>query len=125
MTKNTHTNSKSIENEGCSAAPAVDIYESPNEYMMKFEIPGVTRQDLAITLENNELEIRGTVDGSSLNDYRHIYSEYALDNYYRKFAVGDDIDADKVEAKLENGVLTLTLHKREERKPRKIEILTH
>lgn len=102
--------------------PLTDIYETPDHYMLKLEMPGVAREKLEITMENNELEIRGEVIKFDSKEKDLKYSEFSNYDYYRKFNVGDDIDRDKINAKLENGVLSLELQKHEAVKPKKIPI---
>ncbi len=102
--------------------PAADIFETPGEYTLKIEMPGVTRENLDVVIADDELEIRGTVKENPAGDKKLIYGEYNLYNYYRKFKVGSDIDRQKIGAILENGVLTLKLEKHEQVKPRKIDI---
>ena len=104
--------------------PPVDVFETENEYVIKADMPGVEKQDIDITLDNNVLAINGKVardeDEASMK-----YNEYSLFNFCRNFNVGRDINGDAIKASMENGVLTLTLPKKEEVKPRKIEITTH
>lgn len=101
--------------------PPADIYETENEYVIKADMPGVSRENLEITLEKDNLEISGKVRESGSQDTLR-YAEYRLHNYNRSFVVGDGIKRDGISASLENGVLTLTLPKSEHVKPRKIEI---
>jgi len=101
--------------------PPIDIYETDNEYLLKAEMPGVSRDNLEITLNNNELQINGKVDVDGKDDNLK-YSEFLLYNYNRKFIVGDNINVNGITANLENGILTLVLPKSERVKPRKIEI---
>jgi len=101
--------------------PAVDIFETENEFVLKADMPGVTREHLDITLDNNRLEINGAVP-SEEGENSLKYREFRLHNYHRSFTVGENIDTQKIAAALENGVLTLTLPKSERAKPRKIEI---
>jgi len=102
--------------------PLADIYETPEQYTLKLEMPGVTRENLDILIENNELEIKGTVNDFKPENKTLKYSEFAQYDYYRTFNVGNDIDRDKISATFENGVLTLILQKHEAVKPKKIEI---
>jgi len=102
--------------------PLTDIYETPDQYTLKLEMPGVTRESLDILIENNELEIRGTVNGFKPENKELKYSEFTHNNYYRTFSVGNDIDRNKISATFENGVLTLVLQKHEAVKPRKIPV---
>jgi HSP20 family protein len=104
--------------------PPVDIYETDNEYVIRADMPGVTRENLDITLDNDILAINGRVnedeDGGSLK-----YGEYSLYNFSRSFNVGKDVDGTAVTASTEHGVLTLILPKKEKVKPKKISITTH
>jgi len=102
--------------------PPVDIYETENEFVIKAEMPGVKKDAVDVTLEKNELEINGKVNGNFPDEKDIKYSEFGLYNYHRKFTVGNAIDGNKLTAFLENGILTLNLPKREEVKPRKIEV---
>lgn len=102
--------------------PLADIYETPDQYTLKLEMPGVTRENLDILIENNELEIRGKVDEFKPQNKELKYSEFTQNNYYRTFSVGNDIDRNKISATFENGVLTLVLQKHEAVKPRKIPV---
>lgn len=104
--------------------PAADIYENENEFILKLEMPGVGKDNVEITLENDYLEILGKVEHEKENDYKVIDREYLVGDYYRRFYVSTKIDRDKINAKMENGILTLTLAKSEEIKPRKIEVKT-
>jgi len=102
--------------------PVADIYETEDLYCLKLEMPGATKDSIDITLENNELVIEGK---SSLQDNsnRQIrYSEFSNMDYRRSFRIGNDIDSSKVEAKFDDGVLTLLLYKHEAVKPKKISI---
>lgn len=102
--------------------PPVDIYETENEYVIKADMPGVDKGNINITLDDNVLDIEGKINEDTDENKKLKYREYNLNNFSRSFRVGNDIDADKISAQMENGVLTLTLLKREEVKPKKIEI---
>lgn len=104
--------------------PPVDIFETQNEYVIKADMPGVDKQDVDITLDNDVLAISGKINQNE-NETNLKYREYSLYNFCRNFNVGKDINGDAVKASMENGVLTLTLPKKEEVKPKKIEITTH
>ena len=108
--------------EECVIVPPVDIYETKNEYTLKADMPGVVKENLEITLDNNILEINGRVTEEDLNEEDLKYSEYKLYNFHREFNVGRDINANAITANLDQGVLTLIMPKKEEVKPKKIEI---
>jgi len=105
--------------------PLSDIYETTDQYTLKLEMPGVTRDKLEITMENDELEIRGAVTSYKPENQELKYSEFSQYDYFRRFTVGNDIDRDKISATFEDGVLTLVLQKHESVKPRKIAINVH
>ncbi len=105
--------------------PLADIYETADQYTLKLEMPGVTREKLEIMMENDELEIRGEVASYKPENKELKYSEFSHYDYLRRFTVGNDIDRDKINATFENGVLTLVLQKHESVKPKKIAINVH
>lgn len=109
------------ENE-CAYVPVTDIYETANDYVLKVEMPGVSKDALEITLNDTDLEIKGKASVKEPEGKELSYSECAMYDYYRKFKVGNDINRDAINAVLENGILTLTLQKKEEVKPRKIAV---
>lgn len=118
----TETNSRSItENRKVFHTPLADIFATADIYSVKLEVPGVTKENLNVIIEDDELKI--TAESSieeNENDLK--YADYSVKNFSRNFRVGNDIDRNRIDAKLENGILTLTLHKSEEVKPKKIAI---
>ena len=78
-------------------------------------------EDLDIQFENRELRIHGKV-APRHNDIQFVYGEYGIGDFYRNFAIGESVDAGKISAELNNGVLTLHLPKTEDVKPRRIEV---
>lgn len=106
-------------------SPITDVYETGDNYTMLMEMPGVEKEDLNIVLEDESLEVRGTVQTSIPEGLDLKYSDRPAGSYYRKFRVGNDIDRNSINAKLSEGTLTLTLNKAEEVKPKKIEITAH
>lgn len=108
---------------GCERViyPLVDIFETQDGFVIKADMPGVQKQNIDISLHDNILEINGKVNGET-DDTEKKYSEYSLSKYHREFNVGNDIDGNRIEASLGNGILNITLPKKEEVKPKKIEI---
>lgn len=119
------TENKALNTAARYTVPVADICESADGYILRLEMPGVAKENLQITLDNNELEISGKVEAPAFGNEELRLSEYALHDYYRTFRVGNDIDRNRVEAALENGVLTVQVHKHEEAKPKRIEISVH
>jgi HSP20 family protein len=103
--------------------PPVDIYETQNEVFLVADIPGVSKENLKLDIDNDELTIRGMIEEKSDGGEKFL-NECLYGEYHRTFTLGDTIDREKITAKLENGVLTLTLPKHERLKPRKIAIGT-
>jgi HSP20 family protein len=103
--------------------PPVDIYETPNEVVLLADVPGLNKDNLELNIEKDELTIKGTFPKPD-NEGEKLISECPYGEYYRTFVLADTISKEKISAKLENGVLTLTLPKQERVKPRKIEINT-
>jgi len=102
-------------------APDVNIYETDDGYVLHAEMPGVTKDGLEVTLENNVLTFVGRrheepVKGDVL------YRESRSANFRRVFELDPAIDTNKISAEMRQGVLTLMLPKAERVKPRKIEI---
>jgi HSP20 family molecular chaperone IbpA len=103
-------------------APNTDIFENEDAMVVVMEIPGVDREELTIHLENNTLSVEGRVNYSKYDDLTPVYREYNIGHYSRSFSVSDKIDQKAISAKVEDGVLTLTLPKASEAKPRKITV---
>jgi HSP20 family protein len=101
--------------------PLTDIYETEDVYSLKIEMPGVKKDNLDIVIDEKELRITAKTDKTEEAD-KIRYSEYSDRDFYRVFKIGYDIDRSRVDANLENGVLTLKLHKSEDVKPKKIAI---
>lgn len=102
--------------------PDTDIYETEDNLILSIDMPGVKKEDVIINLEDSTLEIEGKIDCSAYNDYEPIYAEYNIGNYFRSFKLSNAIDKSKIEAKMSDGSLYLTLPKAEKVKPRKIQI---
>lgn len=102
-------------------APEVNIFESKDGYVLEAEMPGVNKDGLEITLEGNEITIVGRKQPETLQA-ETLYRESRPADYRRVFELDPAIDTTKISAKIEQGVLTLTLPKAEKVKPRKIAI---
>ncbi|MDH3442455.1 MAG: Hsp20/alpha crystallin family protein [Deltaproteobacteria bacterium] len=100
--------------------PPVDIYETAEGLMVKADLPGVAKEGLDVRVENNLLTIRGKAAHAAPGD--PLYREYSLLNFFRQFELNERVDQHKISAELKHGVLTLTLPKAEEAKPRQIEV---
>ena len=101
-------------------APPVDIYETRDGLVVLADLPGVSKDGLDVRVDNNVLTMRGRADYASPKD--GVYREYELVNFFRQFELSDKVDQQRITADLKHGVLTLTLPKAEEAKPRQIEV---
>lgn len=107
---------------GLTFSPEVDIFETDREIVMLADLPGVKSSDLNIDLRDNTLTILGEVEAMSPADEESVVVEYEVGRYLRKFTLSEMIDQNKIEARLEDGVLRLTLPKIEKAAPRKITV---
>jgi len=103
-------------------SPDVDIFETEKEIVMLADMPGVKAEDLTIDLDDNRLSIKGDVAPFEGTNEEDIVTEYEIGQYVRQFNLSEVIDQSKIEAKLEDGVLRLTLPKMEKATPRKITV---
>ena len=101
--------------------PSGSVVEAGDGYTLEVEMPGVNKGGLEISVENNELTIVGRRSRPGLEG-KLIHRESRPENYRRTFELDPSIDADKIGAKIDQGVITLTLPKAEHVKPRKIAV---
>ena len=102
--------------------PRVDIYEVEDTVVLVADMPGVDENSVDITLEKNILKINGFAQPQAPDNFEPAYAEYRFGNYERTFALSDEVDRDKIEATVKNGVLRLVMPKAEEAKTRKITV---
>ena len=104
-------------------APAVDIYENEHELVVKADLPDIDAKDLDIRVENNILTIRGERKfEKKVNEDNYLRVERAYGAFSRSFALANTVNPDGIKADYQNGVLTLTIPKREEAKPKQIKV---
>lgn len=103
--------------------PVTDVSETPEHLTLRLEVPGLSREDIKLSVERNTLTVRGEKRQETATENESFYrSERAYGAFERSFALPSHIDADSVKASLENGVLTIRFPRREEAKARQIEI---
>src|SRR5450631_546587 len=102
-------------------APGATVLENADGYTLEVEMPGVSKENLEMWVENNELTILGRRSTPSVEGTL-IQRESRSENFRRSFELDPSIDADKISAKIEQGVITLILPKAEQVKPRKIAV---
>jgi HSP20 family protein len=117
----------SIFDNGLTSAtqgPAVTIYETKDEYVFQAELPGWTREQVSINFENQTLTLSGNRDLQNGDGRQYHRVEGFYGQFSRSFTVPGVVDFNRVEAVMKDGVLTVCLPKREEAKPRQIEVKT-
>jgi len=102
--------------------PDVDIFETDSEITLLADMPGVASGDVSIDLRDGVLSLSGDVKPWEGSDESDVLVEFEIGKYFRQFTLSEAIDQDKIDAKLEDGVLHLTLPKAEKVLPRRIEV---
>jgi HSP20 family protein len=106
-----------------SWAPAVDIYETEHELVVKADLPEVDPKELDIRVENNLLTIRGERKfEKKVNGDNYLRVERAYGSFSRSFSLANTVNAEAIKADYQNGVLRLAIPKREEAKPKQIKV---
>jgi HSP20 family protein len=115
------TAAEQMTQSGAAYSPDVDIYASDDEVLFAIDMPGVGKGDVNIQVDETDtlvIKAKNTfkeADGVSIRQYH-------IGDYYRAFQISDDFDKEKVSATLENGLLQVTIPRKESAKPKKIEI---
>jgi HSP20 family protein len=102
--------------------PETDIFERDDSIVVVADMPGVNEKSVDINVEKNVLTITGHVEEPRIEGKELTYCEYEVGDYKRTFALSDEIDVDKIEAVLKNGVLRLVLPKAAGSRTRKVEV---
>ena len=102
--------------------PPVDILENDAEIVLLADLPGVGPEDLTIDLRENTLSLTGEIGGDGEESGDAVMTEYEVGRYYRQFSLSEKIDQERIEAKLSDGVLRLTLPKVSRAVPRRITV---
>jgi len=102
-------------------APYTDIYISKEGYQLFLDMPGIKKENFNVKVNNDELIVTGKKNFEAAKS-EYLANEIFYNGFHRHFVLPNDVDTDKIDAAYENGVLKLLLHKREEFKPKLIEI---
>jgi len=106
--------------EARTLTPPVDIFETPEGLGVVADLPGVAKDQVDIRVENGVLTIKGAV--APKEEAEPVYREFRVANYFRQFQLSEEVDQDKIQAEMRNGVLSINLPKKEAAKPRQIEV---
>jgi HSP20 family protein len=104
-------------------SPAIDVIELPDSFTVECDLPGIDQKDIDISIASGVLTIKGEKKAEQISDRRKIYKKETWEgSFQRTISLPSSVSADKVEASFNNGVLKVTLPKREEDKTRRIEL---
>ena len=102
--------------------PPADIFETEEALTLMLEMPGVGKDSIDIQIENDVLRVEGRINYSPYSDLEPTYTEYNVGHYTRVFTLSNKIDQGAITARMEDGVLTLTLPKSKGALPRRIAV---
>lgn len=104
-------------------APAVDIYETADELVLIADVPGARSEGVDVQYERGTLTLNATVaPRRDDEETSFLVREYGVGNYHRAFEINDEIDANRITAAIDNGVLTVRMPKAEAVKPKRIQV---
>ena len=102
--------------------PPVDVFENEHGITLLADMPGVSRDNLGVRVDGDNLTIEATAASASPENMELIYGEARYAAYRRQFTLSRELDTSRIEAQLKDGVLQLTIPKAEEAKPRRIQV---
>ncbi len=103
-------------------APPIDIYETPEGLVLCADLPGVTAEGLELQVLDNKLTLFGRVQDDAPENASLLHQEYHVCDFLRSFILSDEVDHDRISAKITNGVLKVVLPTAERGEPRRIEV---
>jgi HSP20 family protein len=102
--------------------PPIDIYETPDGLVLYADLPGVTAEGLDLQVQDNRLTLFGRIQWKEPMPTGMIHQEYQVGDFLRSFILSDEVDHERIQAKLSNGVLRVDLPRAARAKPRRIEV---
>ena len=107
---------------GRTYVPDIDICETPDALWLWADLPGVDEKSVTLKLAHGVFSIEGKVAVQDYENLKPMYTEYNVGHFARSFSISDDIDGDRIKARMTNGVLEVELPKAERAKPRQIAV---
>ena len=105
------------------SAPAIDIYDAGDDLVVKVDLPGLSKDEIKISVQDNQLVLKGEKKKENeVKEENSLRTERFFGSFYRSVRLPSQVDAGKAKAKYVDGVLTLTIPKKEEAKPKDIKI---
>jgi HSP20 family protein len=102
--------------------PTADIFETDRALTVVLEMPGATKENVDVNVDDDILKVDGKIDFSNYEGLRPVYTEYNIGHYTRSFRLSSAIDQTKIRAEMKDGVLTVLLPKSEQAQPRRIAV---
>ncbi len=102
--------------------PRVDVYEDASGITLLADLPGVPRDKLELKVEGDTLHVEGTVQPQTPEGLEPLYAEVRVPRYRRSFTLSRELDTERIDANLKDGVLTLRIHKQEHAQPKRINV---
>ena len=103
--------------------PATNIMEGTDSFVLELAALGFSKSDFSIEVNNNTLTIKGEKQNADAANVKYTRCEFGYGNFSRSFILGKAVDTNNIEAKYENGILSITLMKREEAKPKPARVI--
>lgn len=110
--------------EGCSYIASAEALETKNSYNINIELPGIKKEDVSISISNGRtLVVSGKKEDSKTKEKTRIYfSEFCSGSFHREFKLPETVDIENIEAKSENGILSIKIPKKEKSEPKEVKI---
>ena len=102
--------------------PPTDIFEDDEGITLRMDVPGASRERLALQVNRNQLDVEAEVQIDMPHGMEAVYADVRATHYQRTFSLSSELETDKIDATLKDGVLTLRIPKRAELRPRRIEV---
>src|ERR1700719_3844139 len=119
----TFSSHRSSQSDLATWAPPVDVYETPNELVVKADLPDMNEKDIDVRVENNLLTVRGERKfEKNVTEDNYLRVERTYGAFSRSFSLPNRVNPEAIHAEYKNGVLTVNLPKREESKPRQVRV---
>lgn len=115
-------NKQELRDQETAIRPPVDIFEDESGITLLADMPGVSRERLAIEIDKDTLSIEGKAEIPMAEGMEALYADVQSTRYHRSFSLSSELDGEKANANLKDGVLTLQIPKRAQYQPRKIEV---
>jgi HSP20 family protein len=111
-----------VDTQDISVTPSTDIFETPDAYVLKIDLPGCMKDAIKVTMEHGTMTVKAKVESYHREGGSLLFNELKTPTYYRAFNMADGIDRQSIDAQYDDGVLTVKLLKKEETKAKEIEI---